>query len=751
MSEEKIKNHTQLLCDVGELSGLFHDSTSLEGFLQRIVEMVAQHLQAEVCSIYLFYEDTQELELRATKGLNADHIGNVKLKLGEGLTGLALKELRPICEQNASKNENFKFFPGLGEEMFESFLAVPVVRGRTRIGVMVIQNTKKNFFADEDITVLRAITSQLANTIEMTRIILAVEEEHDLRKEEFYEEDTDVIRGQVGSSGFAMAEATVIDEDPKKISVDSDRQYTYEDLEQAFAITEKQLEDMQTQIEEKLADVASLIFSAQILMLKDKTFVDGIRNAVSEGDNPPEAVQRIVNQYIAKFEKIPNPYIREKVNDVRDIGRRLLKNLTGQTDEKSDMEGKIIIAKELLPSDALKYSSQGVKGILVLRGGSTGHLAILAQSLQIPLIIADVANLMRVPIGTEVIMDGNQGLVYVNPSDDVKESYENFTTQPIDMDALKKTVKETTLSKNDETIHLYANINLLSDADHAIDFKAEGVGLYRTEFPFIVRSNFPTETEQLLIYQKLFSKMDGKDITIRTLDIGGDKALNYFQENADEDNPFLGLRSIRFSLKYQDVFRSQIRAILRAGVDQKEVRIMFPMISSLDEYLESKAVVLDCMAEMKKEGLEYCDNVQIGMMIEIPSVVGIIYDLAKEVDFFSIGSNDFVQYMLAVDRTNEKVSYLYQPHHPAVLRGLNKIISKAREMNKPISLCGDMAHNEKYLEFLIGIGLRNFSINPLYIPRVQRAIESIDTEQAQKNAYEILKMNSLRELDKIFA
>ncbi len=750
MEQARIKNHTQLLCDVGELAGLFHDSTSLEGFLQRIVEMVAEHIKAEVCSIYLFYEDTQELELRATKGLNKDLIGNVKLKLGEGLTGLALKELRPVREENASKNENFKFFPGLGEEQYESFLAVPILRGRSRIGVMVVQKITKHYFSEEDATVLRAITSQLANTIEMTRVILGVDEEHDLRKESFQEEQADIIYGQVGSSGFALAEGLVIKDDVEKLIVEDNKTYSYDDLERAFAETEEQLESMQTQIEERLADVASLIFSAQILMLKDKSFVDHIRNGVSNGENPPQAVLRVVNQYIDKFSNIPNPYIREKANDVRDIGKRLLNNLTDKKDVYSDTQDKIIIAKELLPSDALKFSSQGVKGIIVLRGGATGHLAILAQSLQIPLIIADVKSLLNTPLATPILMDGNQGLIHINPSDEIIKSYESFVTHAVDLEVLKQEVKDTTQTVDGTSIDLYANINLLNDLDHAIAFKAQGVGLYRTEFPFIVRSNFPNEEEQLLVYRKLLSQMEGKEVTIRTLDIGGDKVLNYFQENANETNPFLGLRSIRFSLKYQDIFRNQIRAILRAAADRESIRIMFPMISSLDEFIDSRAVVYECIEELKSYNLDFCANVQIGMMVEIPSVVGIIYDLAKEVDFFSIGSNDFVQYMLAVDRTNEKVSYLYMPHHPAVLRGLNKIVTKACEMDKPVSLCGDMAHDERYLEFLIGIGLTNFSINPLYIPRVQKFIEGLDAKQAKEKAYEVLKMNSLTELGKVF-
>ncbi|MFT7538504.1 MAG: phosphotransferase system enzyme I (PtsP) [Lysobacterales bacterium] len=741
------KNHTQLLCNVGELSGLFTDSTSLEGFLQRIVEMVAEHMHTDVSSIYLFNAKAQELVLRATKGLNEELIGNITLKAGEGLTGLALRDLKPVCEKNASTNKNFKHFPELGEEKFESFLAVPIVHGRAKIGVMVVQNTESDYFTDVDINVLSAITSQLANTIEMTSLILGIDQDKVIQPKNGEGKDLTRLDVTIGAMGIVLGSTVVVHDDEVLTKTISDTKFSFEDLEKAFSKTEKQLEDMQEKLEEKLSDVASLIFSAQILMLKDKAFVDAIRNGASGGLNPPESICQVVNDYVNKFSKISNPHIRDKMHDIRDIGRRLMRNLIGAENSDFDNAGKIVIANELLPSDILKLSSQQVKGVVVLHGGSTGHLAILAQSLQIPLVIIDEPALMSVTSRTEVLIDGVEGILYVNPSDKIKDSYAKHLNATRETEVID--VADTTQTSDGTEVKLLANINLLSDLSAAHDYKAQGVGLYRTEFPFIVRHDFPSEEEQYVVYKKLIDGMAGREVTIRSLDIGGDKVLGYFEDSSNESNPFLGLRSIRFSLKYRDIFKQQIRAVLRAAFEA-DVRLMFPMISSTDEFCEAKEVVGECATELRAAKVDFKEEMPLGMMVELPAVVDVMDGFVEVVDFFSIGTNDFIQYMLAVDRTNEKVSKLYVPHHPSVLKALFKIVQTANAHNKPISICGDMVKNERYTEFLLGIGLRRFSLSPRSIGLVQRRINQIDLSKAKKVTAEILKLNSLKELNKIF-
>lgn len=742
------RDHAKLICDIGELSGLFTDTKTLEAFLQKIVEMISEHMQSEVCSIYLYYEDTDQLVLRATKGLNPHSVGNVMMKLGEGLTGLALKEGRTICERNASSKSNFKYFPDIGEEKFESFLAVPIVRGQTKIGVIVIQNSQKNYFKENDIKAFKAVTSQLANTIETAKLLMTLNERRGEEQKEIIPSKLELkfIKGRVGSSGFAFAKSVVVDQGPNRIlslqeEFDS---FSLEDFYRAVSLAQKQLEDFQKQIEERLSDVASLIFTAQILMLKDQTFIEAIVELINQGTNPPLAIITVVKNYVEMFSKISNPYLREKNQDVRDIGNRLLKNLTGVGEKTIGYEGRIVIAEELFPSDALKLSTQKVAGIILLSGGVSSHLSILLRSLNMPLVIADPPELLNLPEGTNILLDAEQGNIYINPAKSIVETFMEKERVRRTIDQLKNSVTPRTHTQDGASIKLLANINLLGDVHLARAFKAEGIGLYRTEFPFIVRSDFPSEEEQYIVYKKLVDSMPDSEITFRTLDIGGDKVLSYYH-HVKEENPFLGMRSIRFSLKHKDVFAQQIRAILRAGY-RADLKIMFPMISSLDEFLEAKEMVLESMASLKKEKMACHEHPAIGIMLELPSVLEIIEDLAREADFFSIGTNDFIQYMLAVDRTNEKVAEFYLPHHPSILRAFKRILEAASLFKKEVSICGDMAHDEKYIPYFLGIGVRRISIDPRYLPKIQKAISRIELHKARKDVEVLLGKAKIKEV-----
>ena len=747
------RNHTQLICDIGELVGLFVDTTSLEAFLQKIAEMVSEHMGSEVCSIYLFYDETAELVLKATRGLKPEAIGHVRLKLGEGLTGIAMKEMRPICERNASQAPGYRYFPEIGEEVYESFLAVPITRGQTRIGVLVIQNKRKDYFDAEDIQAVRAIASQLANTIEMAKVLIGLEEKREYKTPESPREELRRIPCRVGSAGMAVGKAIIGDERyslQQLMEAARNERYSLADFQAALRRTESELEAMQRQIEEKLADVASLIFTAQILMLKDEAFVGAMTELIRKEVPPPEAIARVVERYVQMFDKLSNDYLREKRHDVQDIGKRLLLHLVGDREGLRDHQGGIIIVQELYPSELLKLSSQGVQGIILLSGGITSHLSILARSLEIPLVITETPQLLRLPADTQIFLDAEEGFVRVNPSQNVLDLFDKVKARKEKQGAPKLPAgdrKTITKTRDGTRIQLLANLNLLGDLQHAKAVAAQGVGLYRTEFPFIVRSDFPTEEEQYIIYKKVVDALAGRELTFRTLDIGGDKILSYY-DYGKEQNPFLGMRSIRFSLKHKDIFIQQVRAILRAGVDA-DLKIMFPMISSLDEFLDAKAVVLECIKDLSREGIACHKSPKIGLMIELPAVLEIIDDLAQEADFFSIGTNDFVQYMLAVDRTNEKVAEFYLPHHPSILRSLKKVIDAADRRGKEVSICGDMAHDERYVLYLLGIGLRRFSLDSSYIPRIRAIIRDIDLGAAAEKTGRLLRCNKIEDIDRL--
>ena len=740
-------DHLRLLCDLSEISALFVDSLSLESFLQKTVSMVARHIDADVCSIYVFDEESRELTLRATHGLNEESVGKVRLRLGEGLVGLTLEERVPIRERVGHQHPNFKPIPGIREEPFDSFLAVPIIRGILRIGVLVVQRKKERPFQPSDVMTLRAVASQLANAVENAKLLMSQHAVLDeLNREQAPVEELR-LKGQVASEGFAIGPATVLDREGRYDSLirrEFPDSFSLSDFRRSIEDTESQLEELQEKVEAKLSDVASLIFTTHLLILKDVAFTGEIEKLIESGVSAPKAVAAVANSFIGKFRESANQFVQEKVHDVKDLVIRVLENLYSERQPFEPATGRIVVANELYPSDLLALSIDGVAGMVLVTGGITSHFSILARSLMVPVLIVNDTRLLGTQNGTRLVLDAQSGNVYVNPDDTVCKDFTARQSNLRNLRSANRAVKPATVTRDGVRVRLLANINLLTDADLAREFNAEGIGLYRTEYPFIMRSNFPTEEEQFAIYSNLIERFPGRSITFRTLDIGGDKVLSYYV-NAKEQNPFLGMRSIRFTLRNRDVFVQQIRAMLRAGFGCP-LRIMFPMISSLEEFTEAKIIVLNCIRDLRAEGQPICEEPEIGMMAEVPSVLQIIDAFALEADFISIGTNDLIQYLLAVDRTNEKVADMYQPHHPSVLRTVGAIVAAANSNGIEVSVCGDMAHFVEYLPFLIGVGVRTLSVEPNYLSRIQSAIELIDTGSARRHADELLSCTRVEEI-----
>lgn len=744
------KDNVDLICNIGELAGLFQRSSSLENFLATVVSVVAYHMRSAVCSVYLYDEDTKDLVLTATQGLSPDSIGKVRLKLGEGLTGQALKELRPIREGSGIHNPQFKFIPGIYEERYQAFLAVPILRGLERVGVLVLQDPVEDYFDDNDTKALQAIAAQLATTIENAKLLLRVHELQDVGTPSVIAppEDDEVkfVRGGAASPGHAIGTAAVFgafeEELPHR---PGERPWTIDDFQRALARTEKQLEALQMSMEERLADVASMIFSAHLLIVKDAKFSGAMASLIDRGATVERAIEHVVSEYIGLFGSSSNPRLREKVQDVKDLGRRLLRNLHPDEQDHADYQGRILIGGEIMPSDILKISAQKAEGLILVSGGVTSHVSILARSLQLPMVIAENRRLFALRPGTMVAVDGDQGNVYVNPGPDVIRNFREIEENRAAAARAASAVTERTVTKDGVPVHLFANINMLSELESARRLKAEGVGLYRSEFPFIVRNDFPSEEEQYRVYRRLLEEMKGKPVVVRTLDVGGDKMLSYFP-TVNEANPFLGLRAIRFSLRYKSIFVQQLRALLRAG-EGFDLHIMFPLVSSVDDFIEARVVVQECIAELADAGVPHNDAPKLGAMIELPSAVEVAAELAAEADFLSIGGNDLVQYMLAVDRTNEHISDMYVSHHPAVLRALNRVMESAQQNNKPVSFCGEMASDERLLPFLLGIGVRRISIEPRKLPAVQQKIATIDSSAARRHAEHLLSLGRVRDVN----
>jgi len=744
------KDNVDLICSIGELAGLFEKSQSLEDFLQTVVNIVAYHMRAAVCSVYLYEEETQELVLTATQGLSMKK--QVRLKLGEGLTGTALKELRAIREGNGSKNPNFKFIPALGEEQYQAFLAVPILRGLSRVGVLVLQDPVTDYFDENDTKALQAIAAQLATTIENAKLLIAL---HRIQSDKPVEKkapeqviDLKFIKGKSAARGHAIGRPTIFGSAIEHFVVDDspqDNSCTLEDFQRALSRTEAQLEQLQLTMQERLADVASMIFSAHLLIVKDPKFSGAMQDHIRNGTTPPQAIYMVINQYINLFSASANPRLREKVQDLKDLGRRLLQNLQAGEESVSDYAGHIVIAGELLPSDVLKLSAQKAEGIIQIGGAVTSHIAILARSLNMPMVVVEEDRLFKLDPDRRVLIDGDQGNVYVDPDDTVCHGFDNLLANRQQIDEQAEMVSDETWSSDKVRIRILANINMLNELKTARKLKAEGVGLYRSEFPFIVRSNFPSEEEQYRVYRIILEEMEGRDVLFRTLDVGGDKMLSYFP-NASESNPFLGLRAIRFSFRYKDIFVQQLRALLRAGAGCN-LKIMFPMISSVDDFIQARQVVCECVAMLKEEKAVFNDSPKLGAMIELPAAVEVSDELAEEADFLSIGGNDLVQYMLAVDRTNQNISDLYVSHHPAVLRALKRVADACINRDTPLSFCGEMAADLKMQPFLVGIGIRQFSVESRMIPVVQRALGGLDTKACKAWADKLLKMGRISDVE----
>lgn len=740
------KDNVDLICSIGELAVLFEKTSSLDGFLGKVVNTIAYHMKAAVCSVYLFDDDSQQLVLAATQGLNPEFVRHVRMNPGEGLVGQAFANSKSVREADGRQSPYFKLVPGLNEESYRAFLAVPLLRGLSRIGVLVVQDPVADYFSENDEKALRAIASQLAVTIENARLLIGLrEKEPKAPTTRPREEMAKFIKGTSASGGCALGTAVELGRfDPAEYVGAAGRHLTLEDFTKAVAMTEQQIEALQHEMEERLSDVASLIFSAHLLILKDESFSGAMADRIRGGEEPFSAVHEVVEGYAALFSRSQNAALREKTQDVRDLGRRLLHNLVGGEMDHADYNGCVVVCADLMPSDMLKVVGQRAAGLLLAGGGVTSHVSIIARSLRVPMVIVSDRRVLDMPSGTRLLLDGDQGTVFINPEETVLKNYGELDRARVQAEAAEKNVRPETFTRDGRRVHLLANINLLSDLPVALRLKAEGIGLYRSEFPFIVRNDFPSEEEQYVIYRRIVREMGGREVVFRTLDIGGDKILSYFP-TVNESNPFLGLRAIRFSLRHREIFERQLRALLRAG-EGVPIRIMFPLVSSVDDLVEARDILRDCARSLAEAGIPHQPEPEVGVMMELPSAVEIADDLADEADFLCIGSNDLVQYILAVDRTNEHIADLYVPYHPAVLRALKRIVDAATKQQTDLSICGDMATDPRLIPFLLGIGLTKFSMDSRRLPQIQEVISGTDFKAAQAKAESMLLMRRVNEV-----
>lgn len=561
-----------------------------------------------------------------------------------------------------------------------------------------------------------------------------------------------IIKGIAASPGIAIAKAFRL-QNPEliveKIAVTNTNQEV-ERFEQAIETSKLELEGIKEHARKELGEDKAEIFAAHLLVLTDPELINPIKEKIkNEQVNAEFALNEVTTMFVNLFEAIDNEYMRERVTDIRDVTKRVLSHLLGVNIANPSMisEEVVIVAEDLTPSDTAQLNRKYVKGFTTDIGGRTSHSAIMACSMEIPAIVGTKVVTNDIENGVLVIVDGLDGKVIVNPTEDVVKIYEDKkAVYEAQKAKWAKLVNEPTLSSDGHKVEIFSNIGTPEDVKGVLDNGGEGVGLYRTEFLYMGRDTLPTEEEQFDAYKTVLKRMEGKPVVVRTLDIGGDKELPYLNL-PKEMNPFLGFRAIRLCLEMQDMFRAQLRALLRASV-YGNLKIMFPMIATLDEFRQAKAILIEEKEKLQAEGTIIGESIEVGMMVEIPSSAVMAHQFAKEVDFFSIGTNDLIQYTLAADRMNERVSYLYQPYNPAILRLIKNVIDAAHNEGKWAGICGEMAGDEIAIPILLGLGLDEFSMSATSILRARNQILKLSKTEINLVIEQILNMATSEEVER---
>ncbi|MEB6569721.1 phosphoenolpyruvate--protein phosphotransferase [Staphylococcus auricularis] len=541
------------------------------------------------------------------------------------------------------------------------------------------------------------------------------------------------MKGIAASDGVAIAKAYLLVEPDLSFDKEqiTDVESELEKFRNAIETTKVELTKIRNNAEQNLGADKAAIFDAHLLILDDPEIINPVEDKIKNDKvNAPTALTEVTDQFVSIFESMDNEYMKERAADIRDVSKRVLAHILGVELPNPSMidESVVIIGNDLTPSDTAQLNKAYVQGFVTNIGGRTSHSAIMSRSMEIAAVVGTKTITEEVKQGDMIIVDGLTGEIIINPTDDEVIAYQNKRERFFeDKKELQKLREEDSVTADGTQVELAANIGTPDDLDGVIENGAEGIGLYRTEFLYMGRDELPSEEEQFEAYKKVLETMDGKRVVVRTLDIGGDKELPYMNL-PKEMNPFLGYRAIRLCLDQPDIFRPQLRALLRASTYGK-LNIMFPMVATIQEFRDAKALLEEEKANLEQEGVEVSDDIELGIMVEIPSTAALADVFAKEVDFFSIGTNDLIQYTMAADRMSERVSYLYQPYNPAILRLVKQVIEASHKEGKWTGMCGEMAGDEVAIPLLLGLGLDEFSMSATSILKARRQIANLSKNE----------------------
>ncbi|WP_394175062.1 phosphoenolpyruvate--protein phosphotransferase [Thalassotalea litorea] len=706
----------------------FGQEPELDSALQTLVSQVKTAMNTECCSIYLANQELQHFLLMASDGLAKDSLGQVRIGFNEGLVGLVGQREEPINIANAQRHPRFKHAPEVKEDAFNAFLGTPIIHQRRVIGIISVQQKESRQFTENEEAFLVTLSAQLATTLssaESRGVISAMCKRVDKTH----------LRAIPGATGLASGQCFVsrplADLQLITPTKQGNKSKQKKRLRIAIARTYRDMSQMRSRMSGAIPQDTLEIFDMYQQMLSSASIGTDIEQNIDAGWDAESALKLVIDRYVVQFEAVEDSYIRERAVDIRDLGNRVLLHLQDYQQKHTRLpDDLILVAQEVTASLLAEYQHKGLRAIISLSGSINSHAVILARALGIPAIMG-VGNLPLTSfVGRPAIVDGYSGEVFLSPSVQQMQHYQALMDEESE---LQQKVRQVTdlepVTEDGHTIELLMNAGLVAEFDQSMKQGASGIGLYRTEIAFMERTRFPSEQEQMSAYQNVLASFSGQSVVMRTLDIGGDKTLEYFPIN--EANPFLGWRGIRVTLDHPEIFLVQVRAMIRANIGLENLQILLPMITSLQEVDEALRLINQAHQEIVQEQSISISMPKVGVMLEVPSMIFQISQLVERVDFISVGSNDLTQYLLAVDRNNERVASLYDAFHPAVLRALNYIAKQSREKRVSLCLCGELAAEPGGAILLLAMGYDKLSMNSFNIPRIKWVIRHISAHHAR--------------------
>jgi phosphotransferase system, enzyme I, PtsP len=703
------------------------EPVSAQERLDKIVVLIAANMVAEVCSVYVLRVDST-LELYATEGLNRDAVHRTVLRPDEGLVGLVASQATAVNLSNAQSHPAFSYRPETGEEIYHSFLGVPILRAGNTLGVLVVQNRARRTYSEEEVEALQTTAMVLAEMIASGELsALALPGAEPAARRSLH------LKGTALSEGIALGH--VVLHEPRVVVTN----YIADDIPKELKHLQAAVETLRTDLDQLLehGDVVEGgehrdVLEAYRMFAYDRGWVHRLEEAVVTGLTAEAAVERVQSDTRARMLRQTDPYLRERLHDLDDLANRLMRELTGRDHAPSREnlpENAVLVARSMGPAALLDYDRKRLRGLVLEEGGPHSHVAIVARALGIAAVGAIDNATGIADTGDAIIVDGSAGDLHLRPLPDMEAAYaERVRLRARRQQQYQALRDQPCVTKDGEEVTLLINAGLSVDLPHITDTGAAGIGLFRTELQFMVAPNFPRSSEQYTLYRAVLDAADDKPVTFRTLDIGGDKVLPYMR-NIEEENPALGWRAIRLGLDRPALLRTQLRALLRAG-GGRALKIMFPMIATVAEFEQAKGLVERELTHLRRHGHKLPDQVEVGSMVEVPSLLYQLDELLEHADFLSVGSNDLVQFLYAVDRGNPRVSARFDVLSSPVLRALKDIADKCHEHGKPVTVCGELASQPIGALALAAIGYRSLSLTPSAVGPIKAMLLDLDAGKA---------------------